>query len=276
MMTVAALRREAEAALLKAGVADATLDAAYLVTAALNIEHTALLLQPDAPVTAQQAAHVYDFIARRIAREPLDRIMGSREFYSLSFGLNEATLSPRADTETLVDAVLALKPQRILDVGTGSGCVALALLANAPTATAVATDISTRALQQAAANAATLGLAARIEFVQTNYVEGITGLFDVIVSNPPYIPSRDIPALADEVKNHDPHLALDGGADGLDAYRHLLTVTPILLAPDGWLLFEVGYNQAHDVQQLAVAAGWQLGPTYHDLGGITRVLAFFR
>lgn len=276
MITVASLRKDAERALATAGIGDAQRCAGYLVAAALGVDRAALLMMADSTVEPESLARVHEFIARRVAREPLDRIVGYREFYSLNFGLNEATLSPRADTETLVDAALAYKPARVLDIGTGTGCVALALLANLPEATAVATDISARALQQARMNAAALGLESRVQFVETNFADGITGPFDVIVSNPPYIPAGVIPTLADEVKNHDPLLALDGGVDGLDAYRILLSTTAPLLTAEGRLLLEIGQGQADDLGQIAAGAGWQAAAPLADLAGITRVLTFFR
>lgn len=264
------LRQQVQQQLAAAGITDADIETRHLLAAVLGADRL------NSTVTPEQQQQVQAFATRRAAREPLDRIMGNRGFYSLEFGLNEATLSPRADTETLVDAALALQPQRILDIGTGTGCIPLALLHNLPQASAVATDISARALQQANENAKALGLDARITFVETNYADGVEGLFDVITSNPPYIPAADVDALDDEVRLHDPRLALDGGADGLDAYRVLLASTAPLLQTNGRLLLEIGIGQADDVSALAQQAGWQAGAQYADLGGITRVLTFFR
>lgn len=276
MTTIGVLRHEVAQALGAAGIEDAAHEAAYVVAAALGVNRATLLMHAEQLATPAQLARVRDYLTRRAAGEPLDRITGKREFYSMNFTLNEATLSPRADTEALVDAALAYKPRRILDIGTGTGCVVLALLANLPTATAIATDISARALEQARANASAHGLHSRVTFVETNFVEGVSGPFDVIVSNPPYIPTAEIDTLAPEVKNYDPRLALDGGADGLDAYRMLLRQAKTLLAPHGKLLFEIGAGQHNDIMALAIQAGWQALSPRADLAGILRVLGFFR
>ena len=264
------LRMQVQQQLVNAGIADADIETRHLLTAVLGVDRL------NTTVTFEQHQRISAMAVRRAAREPLDRIIGQRGFYGLEFALNHATLSPRPDTETLVDAALAFRPARILDIGTGSGCIALALLHQLPQATAVATDISAAALTQAKANAAALGLDKRVQFVETCYADGITGPFDVIVSNPPYIPTAAIDTLAAEVKQHDPLLALDGGVDGLDAYRALLSCCASLLTPGGVLLLEIGAGQGPDVSALALAAGWTAGQSHTDLGGIIRVLTFFR
>lgn len=274
--TLAALRTEATAAFNAAGLEDVARRVGYTLAAALGIDRALIAAGLSTPLPDDQVAKAREYINRTAAREPLERILGCREFYGITFGLNEATLSPRPDTETLVEAALALRPRRILDVGTGSGCVVISLLHNLPMARATATDISIKAIEQAQKNAVRLGMADRVTFVETNYIDGIKGPFDVIVTNPPYIPASVIPTLDVEVREHDPIAALDGGVDGLDAYRVLLQNAAPLLAEGGKLLVEIGAGQQEDVGAIAMQYGWQAGPIQADLAGIQRVLTFFR
>ena len=209
------------------------------------------------------------------------RILGIKEFWGLPLLLSAETLVPRPDTDTVVEAALeAIRaappgnaPIRIADIGTGSGAILMALLSELPHAWGIGTDISELALGTARGNAVHLGFAARAAFVACDYLSALSGTFDLIVSNPPYIRSGDIDALAIEVREHDPRRALDGGTDGLDAYRRLAGETARLLAPGGSLVLEVGHDQSGDVEAFLTAAGLHLaGAPKTDLGGIRRAV----
>lgn len=229
----------------------------------------AMMVPPD------KAQSIENMARRRADGEPLSRILGAREFYSLPFAVTPAVLDPRPDTETLVDAALksfAAPPQAILDLGTGSGCILIALLHEWKAARGVGVDISADALAVAAGNAARNGVDGRARFVQGDWAAALDGKFDLIVSNPPYIPAGDIPNLGPEVRNHDPILALDGGQDGLDAYRTIIKEINRLLSPGGICLLEIGIGQAPDVARLVANAGLSLRESFRDLGGVERVL----
>jgi release factor glutamine methyltransferase len=270
------------AARFKSGAIDSPeLDARILVGAALGLDLSGMIAAATRPVTAAEAARLEDFAGRRLKGEPVARILGSREFWGLPFQLSVATLVPRPDTETVVALALQMlragpgadRP-RIADLGTGSGAILLALLSELPDAMGVGTDISAAALRTASANARNLGLARRAAFVACDYASALSGPFDLIVSNPPYIRSAEINDLASEVRDHDPLCALDGGSDGLDAYRALVPQAVRLLAPGGGLALEVGHDQSADVEQLMAAAGLTLrGPPRTDLAGIPRAVA---
>ena len=215
-------------ALAAAGLSDALTEARWLMRQALALDTAALLSRGDQPLSDAEIAAVTAFLERRVRHEPLSRIAGQREFYGRLFEVTPATLDPRADTETLIDAALELlgaegraRPLRVLDLGTGTGCILLTLLAELPQAHGVATDISAEALSVARRNAQRLGLDQRAEFVLKDLAAGIDGAFDVVVSNPPYIATAEIAELARDVRDYDPHLALDGGPDGLAFYRRI-------------------------------------------------------
>jgi release factor glutamine methyltransferase len=274
--------RRGLAARFKSGAIDSPeLDARILVGAALGLDLTGMIAAATRPVTAAEAARLEDFAGRRLKGEPIARILGSREFWGLPLQLSAATLVPRPDTETVVSLALQMlragpgadRP-RIADLGTGSGAILLALLSELPDAMGVGTDISAAALRTASANARNLGLDRRAAFVACDYASALSGAFDLIVSNPPYIRSAEINDLASEVRDHDPLGALDGGSDGLDAYRALIPQAVRLLAPGGGLALEVGHDQGADVEQLMAAAGLTLpGPPRTDLAGIPRAVA---
>jgi release factor glutamine methyltransferase len=283
--TVREALRAATAHLEAAGVPDAAVDARYLVAHALGVERAALLRAPERPLDDDVRRGLVGLLTRRAAREPVSRIIGERAFHGLTLALNADTLDPRPDTETLVNVALALAadihvhggPLKILDLGTGTGAIVLALLAALPDAEATATDISTSALDMARRNAERHGLAGRIRFVQSRWLDDVDGRYQLIVSNPPYIPSAEIAGLAAEVAQWDPRRALDGGPDGLDAYRAILTEARRALEPDGLAVFEVGHDQAARVSALAINHGlvpapldW---PPLRDLGGNTRCVA---
>lgn len=218
------------------------------------------------------------YVARRLEREPVARIIGSTEFYGNTFLVSEATLDPRSDTETLVDVVLdeirghRTDALRILDIGTGSGVIVISLLHKLPHAIGVASDICPQALKTARINAQ--ALSERVSFVETRWCQGINDKFDVIVSNPPYIKSGVIETLACEVKEHDPVIALDGGADGLDAYRCILNQCSGKLSDGGKLFLEIGFDQMDGVCALADENGWKFLRMERDIGGNERVLVF--
>jgi release factor glutamine methyltransferase len=279
--TVETARRRL-AARFKSGAIDSPeLDARILVGAALGLDLTGMIAAATRPVTAAEAARIEDFAGRRLEGEPVARILDSREFWGLPLQLSAATLVPRPDTETVVALALQMlragpgaDRARIVDIGTGSGAILLALLSELPDAMGVGTDISAAALRTASANARNLGLARRAAFVACDYASALSGPFDLIVSNPPYIRSGEINDLAREVRDHDPRGALDGGSDGLDAYRALVPQAVRLLAPGGGLALEVGHDQSADVEQLMAAAGLTLrGPPRTDLAGIPRAVA---
>ena len=253
-----------------------------LVGAALGLDLTGLITAAKQLLTPDEANRLEDFSRRRLSGEPVARILGEREFWGLPLKLSPATLVPRPDTETLVELALEMlriggelnRPMRIADLGTGSGAILLALLSELPAAHGFGTDISADALQTAAANAARAGLSGRATFIACDYATGLSGPFDVIVSNPPYIRSADIAALAIEVRHHDPLAALDGGADGLDAYRALIPQAARLLAAGAALVVEAGQGQSGQIEGLMTAEG--LAPASApkaDLAGVPRAVA---
>jgi release factor glutamine methyltransferase len=280
--TIETARRALTARLRAHAVDAAELEARLLAGAALGLDLTAMVAAAARPLTAAEAAHLADMARRRLAGEPVARILGRKEFWGLPLQLSAATLVPRPDTETVVELALEMlrataEPKRrwrIADIGTGSGAILLALLSEWPDATGVGTDLSASALQTARSNAVRLGLAARAAFVACDLAAALSGPFDLVVSNPPYVRSDDIAGLAIEVRAHDPHRALDGGADGLDAYRALIPQATRLLAPGGALVVEVGHGQSDYVEQLMKAAGLKReNPPKADLAGIPRAVA---
>jgi len=280
--TVDAARRELTARFKSSSIESAELDARMLVGAVLGLDLTGLISSAGRRLTSDESIRLKDFERRRLGGEPVARILGAREFWGLPLKLSSATLVPRPDTETLVELALDMlracaAPQRrlrIADLGTGSGAILLALLSELPEAVGVGTDISGDALQTARVNAVDLGLADRADFIACDYASDLTGTFDLIVSNPPYIRSADIAGLATEVRNFDPSGALDGGRDGLDAYRALIPQAARLLVPQGVLAVEVGQGQHDDVRGVMMAAGLvPEGPPKADLAGIRRAVA---
>ncbi|MEZ5844568.1 MAG: peptide chain release factor N(5)-glutamine methyltransferase [Hyphomicrobiaceae bacterium] len=271
------------------GIDGAARDARIIAAAAVGISAETLLARPEMPLGSDAQARLDVLVRRRAAGEPVSRILGRRAFYGRDFLIAPAVLDPRPDTETLVDLALSLmrqagqdRPLRLLDVGTGSGCLALTLLAEHSRATAVATDISAPALAIAGRNADLLGVGHRLTLVETDLVAAITGRFDLIVSNPPYVASGDIADLAREVRCHDPLSALDGGPDGLAFYRRIAADVTPLLAAGGWLAVEVGAGQAEAVETLLTAAIYGSTPpgapldvlrAGRDLAGIHRCVA---
>lgn len=280
-LSVERARRALAAQLRSAQLEEAELDARILLGAALGLDLTGLVAQAARLLSEAETSRLAQYAERRIAGEPVARILGSREFWGLPFRLSEATLVPRPDTETVVELALEIFRERqashqlrIADIGTGSGAILLALLHDIPGAFGVGTDLSLTALKTARDNAAALGLADRASFVACSYAAALRGPFDLVVSNPPYIPSAEIPKLSIEVREHDPHLALDGGNDGYDAYRALIPQAAERLAPGGALIVEAGQGQAGNIETLMAAAALVVDrPPKADLAGIPRAVS---
>ncbi|MFA6280827.1 MAG: peptide chain release factor N(5)-glutamine methyltransferase [Bdellovibrionales bacterium] len=286
------------------------LDARLLIAHALGCDRAALLMQGERVLGDDEIKNIDALISRRASREPVHRILGCREFWGLPFGLNEATLEPRPDSETLIEVALSsfrrkpessaarlrgtrlfctadavqldpafqrdderVKSLRLLDLGTGTGCLLLSLLHEWPTATGVGIDKAPRAAQQAALNAQRLGLDDRAVFRIGDWLDGVEEKFDLILCNPPYIPSHDMDGLQPEVRLHDPAAALDGGTDGLDPYRHLIPLLPQFLNANGVVLFEVGIGQAQDVATMMEKASFKNVTITNDLGDIPRCVS---
>ena len=279
--TVETARRSLTALFKSSAIDSAELDARMLVGAALGLDLTGVIAAASRLLTEDESLLLEAFARRRLAGEPVARILGLKEFWGLPLELSAATLVPRPDTETVVELALEMlraAPKstrwRIADIGTGSGAILLALLSELPDGYGVGTDISVAALRTANANAAHLGLAARAAFIACDYAAALSDGFDLIVSNPPYIRAADIAGLASEVRDHDPHGALDGGPDGLDAYRTLIPQAARLLAPRGALVVEAGQGQSSHIEALMTAAGLMLErPPKTDLAGIPRAVA---
>lgn len=280
-LTVDAARRKLAEQFRTNAIDSAGLDARILVGHLLGLDLTGMIAAAARPISDDEAARLEALARRRLAGEPIARILGRKEFWGLPLQLSAATLIPRPDTETVVELALMMRRgapsldrrSRLADIGTGSGAILLALLSELPDADGVGTDISAAALSTARRNAVDLGFADRATFVACDYATALSGAFDLIVSNPPYIRSGDIKGLASEVRDHDPHRALDGGADGLDAYRALIPQAAELLAPGGALVVEAGHDQSHAIEALMAAAGLtRTGPPRADLAGIRRAV----
>jgi release factor glutamine methyltransferase len=275
-------RSEALASLQKtfqiSGIESPAREARISLCAASGVSPVALIVDPREPL-GSAAWKVQDVGARRAAGEPLSRIVGKREFWGLSLAITPQVLDPRPETETIVEAALSIlsdrheDPLRILDLGVGSGALLCALLTEFGHARGIGVDISTDAADVARGNLRACGLSLRAEIRLGDWTRGIEGRFDLIVSNPPYIPTVDLPRLPREVRNFDPWLALDGGIDGLAAYRRILPESRCLLAPGGWLLVELGAGQAAKVTAVASQCGFTDVRTYQDLAGADRVAA---
>ena len=281
-------RREARNAAARlfrdAGIATPDLDARILLCAATGASHEGLIANAERAMAPEEAARFASLVERRLAGEPVSRICGKREFYGRSFRINAHTLDPRPDTETLIDTVLEIadgegwrgQPLAIADLGTGSGAILISLLAAFPLAHGIGVDLSGEALEVAAENAARLGVAARAQFLKGDWLDGLASeRFDLIVANPPYIPTREIAGLPLEVKDRDPHLALDGGADGLDAYRRIAAGAAMALRPGGRIVLEIGMDQAAAVSGLLKESGFGLNietAVRRDLAGRPRCL----
>jgi release factor glutamine methyltransferase len=278
--TIETARRMLTARFRSAAIESAELDARILVGSVLGLDLTGVIAAAARILTSDEANRLEDYAQRRMAGEPVARIIGLKEFWGLPLRLSPDTLVPRPDTETVVEAALEFlragskrdHPLRVADLGTGSGAILLALLSELPDAFGIGTDISVPALRIARENSRQLGLASRAAFVACNYAAALSGPFDLIVSNPPYIRSADIASLDAEVRDHDPRRALDGGMDGLDAYRLIAPEAERLLAPGGALVVEVGHDQSREAEALMSAAGLTLKAPKADLAGVRRAV----
>jgi release factor glutamine methyltransferase len=269
--------RHVGALLREAGVDTPELDARILMGAALGMTREYMLIHATARLNQAQVDRVLGFITRRVEREPVSRILGQREFWSLDFYLSPATLDPRPDSETLIDEALADIPDKqvplsVLDLGTGTGCLLLSLLSELPNASGVGIDKSEEAVATATANARRLGLGQRARFAVGDWGAGLTERFDLVISNPPYIPEGEIETLAPEVVRFDPVAALAGGTDGLDAYRAIIAQLSNLLKSKGKVIFEVGAGQSGDVAALLGGAGFSGIGTRRDLASVERAV----
>jgi release factor glutamine methyltransferase len=277
-MPASDLLRSAKQALERQGRATPALDARLLLQAAANLTREALIADPDRPVVADAVDCFNAFIDRRLKGEPVSRILGVREFYGRVFTVTPATLDPRPDTETLIEAALSFmpadRPCRLIDLGTGTGAIALTLLAERPLAEAVLTDISPQALAVARDNAGRLSVASRASFIETSWFADVVGRFDLILSNPPYIPTAILPTLEPDVQEFDPKSALDGGLDGLGPYREIAAQALPFLAPQGHVIVEIGEGQAFEIEDIFKAAGWAPENRWKDLAGHVRCLGF--
>ena len=282
--SVAHARRAVAEQFRQAGIESPELDARVLIGHALGLDHAGLATAAAQQISDLTATQIERFTVRRLAGEPVARIVGQKEFWSLPLTVTPAVLVPRPETEILVELALALidrdgartRPLRIADLATGSGAIVLALLSELPNACGIGTDIDTEALAVARSNAKQLGLDARATFLAGDYGTALEGSFDLVVSNPPYVASADIGTLAPEVREHDPRHALDGGADGIAAYRAIAADAPRLLKPGGHLVVEIGAGQERAVNGLFAARGLAIAETRHDLSGIPRALAAIR
>lgn len=264
------------------GIADAAMEARFLIGGLLGLTSTEVFTGGDRLLTVDESARISDGITRRAAHEPVHRILGARDFHGLTLTLSKETLEPRPDTETLVEAMLphaqrvaAEKGQvRLLDMGTGTGAIALALAKAVPQIEAVGSDISADALATSVRNARLNGVESRFRAIESHWFDKIEGRFDIIVSNPPYIPSGIIPALEPEVRYFDPLRALDGGPDGLDAYRDIADGASRFLHPGGLIGLEIGYDQRETVAAIFEVKMYTLLAAIRDYGGNDRVLVF--
>lgn len=292
-MTLSSAFVAAAGTLRRAGIETPELDARLLLRHAAGLTHEAIIARAGETLQPEAAARFEGAIARRLKREPVARILGMREFYGREFRIGPEALDPRPDTETLIEAALSIvdkrggraAPLKLLDLGTGSGCILVTLLAELPEARGVGTDISQEALALAATNAESHGVARRACFIAADWLDGIDlpssaeagfakagGQFDLILSNPPYLASAEIAELAAEVSAYDPHPALDGGQDGLAAYRRIAKGARQALAKQGKLLVEIGAGQAEAVKEIFAAAGLEFVRLCHDLAGRPRVV----
>ncbi len=268
--------QDAKQNLREAGVETADLDARLLLQSVAGLTDTDFITT-DTILDEEQKRTYSNYIYRRMRGEPVSKILGYKEFYGRTFHVTKDTLDPRPDTEILIEQALKWakgqeRPLNILDLGTGTGCIILTLLAEIPDTQAVACDVSPEALAVAKTNAQQLELHERVKFIESDWFESVAGQFDMIVSNPPYIPNPDIATLAKEVRNHDPILALEGGEDGMDAYKKLFSSLKTFLKPDGRAFFEFGFSQGENISRLVDDSHLHMVGITPDIAGIPRVV----
>ena len=272
-MKIEALLREGRDLLKQQGSFSVNLDVRLLLQAAGDLTHQEIVADPQTEVGDEATATFHSFIARRLAHEPVSRILGRREFYGRDFSITSDVLDPRPDTEVVVELALKYTQQgHFVDLGTGSGAIAVTLCAEAAALHGMATDISIPALQVARTNAQRLGVAEKLSFHQGKWFDGLEGKFNLIISNPPYIKTQEL--LPPDVANYDPHLALFGGDDGLLAYAEIARQSAPFLLPDGFVVLEIGYDQSPAVMRLFETSGFNLVDSAQDFGGHIRGLIF--
>ena len=277
MTTLVTAWTQARKRLEAAKIDSPAIDARLLLEVAAGVSRTDIVTDPHRALSVEQIAAYDAFLARRERREPVSQIVGRKGFWKIMLGVTRDVLTPRPDTEVIVDLVLAAFPEHrqfaLLDLGVGSGAIALAILAERPRAQALGVDLSEEALAVARDNAANLGLDHRLALLRGDWTAGLgDGGFDLVVSNPPYIATLEIDTLDPEVRDHEPRLALDGGPDGLDAYRLLAPEALRVLRPDGLIAFEIGHTQAQAVVNILSAAGAEDLRVHKDLAGRDRVV----
>jgi len=275
--TLVSAWKAAQARLKAQGIDSPSIDARLLLEAATGASRMDILTDPYRLVTPEQASVLEGYVERRLKREPVSRILGRKGFWKIMLNVTPDVLSPRPDTETILDILMLVRARHeaftLIDMGTGSGAILLAALSERTAATGIGTDISSEALAVARENAANLGMEDRATFLRTEWGTGLADhSFDVVVSNPPYIPSSDIDTLDPEVRDHDPRLALDGGPDGLEAYRQIVPEIVRLLKPDGIFAVEIGFDQGEPVKALFAEAGFSDLKIVKDLGDRHRVV----
>jgi release factor glutamine methyltransferase len=276
--TIAALLQAAKLKLADAGIPTTALDARLLLQAVTGLDHASMIVQSGDTVDSQLVARFQELMRRRALLEPVSKILGVREFYGRSFHVSQDVLDPRPDTETVIDLCLqkfAVSEQfHFLDLGCGSGAIAVTLLAERPIATGTAVDISNMALEMTRKNAVLHGVGSRLLYLSSDWFGGVDGKYNLIVSNPPYIPTDIISGLDIDVRQHDPHLALDGGVDGLACYRLLAAGAVRFLTKGGLVAVEAGAGQAYDVIEIFQGNGFKAVDQSTDLAGNTRAVAF--
>lgn len=269
-------QRAVQTAFSEAGLQSAALDARLLLQAATGLDATALARAPKRHLHEAEWARLADYQSQRLARRPVSKIIGRKEFYGRDFIVSDAVLDPRPDSETLIAAALDILPAgfdgSIVDLGTGSGCLLLTLLAERPAASGIGVDESKQALAVAAENARRFDMGARGQFIKGDWLAPVRGRHQLIIANPPYITTDEMDELAPEVRDYDPLTALHGGADGLNPYRHICAALTAHLSADGWVIFEIGHRQGAAVRALMAAQGLKDVACVKDLAGHDRVV----
>lgn len=272
--------KSAKESLARGGVDTPDLDARIILRAVLGVSDSDFITGTEIKIESHERDRIKNMIERRLAGEPVSRILGEREFWGMAFRITPDVLDPRPDTETIIDSALkrfgANPPTKILDLGTGSGCILIALLHEWPQAQGVAVDVSESALEVAEENARRHKVDSQIRFICSDWDSNLNECFDLVVSNPPYIPNPVIANLDREVRNHDPILALGGGNDGLQAYKKIFSGLSKLMNLEGRGFFEIGYDQQSDVMRLAEESGLCVEGIHADLAGIGRVVEISR
>lgn len=272
-MKVQELLIASQAKLRECGISDPVRDARLLLADCLELRTQNLNLLNDSNISEIKISKFWRMVKERCKRKPVSKILGYRSFWGRDFEINENVLDPRGDTETLIELILDCKFENMLELGTGSGAIAITVLAERPEVTCVATDISEYALKTASTNSKRHGVESRLKLLHSNWFEKISGSFDVIVSNPPYISSEEYAQLSAEVVKYDPKISLTLGGDGLEAYREILSQALEKLSKNGHIFLEIGYTQANAVGHLFREAGFQQIKVHKDLGSRDRVIS---